>query len=646
VCRGRSHDEYYFARPQLITNEPTPKPYLALQRAEIFCRALRSEVLRLACAELGPSLVQNRLITDRTNNPHGQFGLADEWPAIRHLVTKWIKERPSEIESAARGLATFAPAEVRAQDWVSWVQEDLVRTVDGVCQADSGHLELSQRLAEAGVLPMFGFPTHVRYLHLNRPANSRPWPPAKVIDRDLAMAVSQFSPLSEVVRDGQVYPVVGIAAFRPVGNRPQPEADPLGISRKIAVCRTCAHLSDSPAADDDMPGPCPRCSAPPGVFQSMDLREPLGFRAGRAEDFNGNFSWSARAMAARAMTDLTKLSKVTHSGLSAFSGPGTRYVINDNAGNLHRFRQATWADWGGVVSVDAIDKGLLPDSAATGDVLAVALGAAQPTDFLFVGSDEPVLPDAGIRLDLDVSTVQPSGASEGSEARRAAWYSLAFLLRTAAAAHLDVQTLELSAGIYNGLVGDRPTMLAFIADTLENGAGFSTHLGEDDVFAKLVEDRISSYLRELEDPAHAAECAASCYRCLRDYSNMAYHALLDWRLARDLLTVIRAGRLDIEETREAQILGSWAQAYNAELVADLPCAAAVWDSPIDGQVVVLAKHPLEASEKTFMAQRLADALAEAEDRYPDAAAIVFADTFTLDRSPGRVVELVREAIIG
>ncbi len=32
VCRGRSHDEYYFGRPELITNEPTPQPYLALNR--------------------------------------------------------------------------------------------------------------------------------------------------------------------------------------------------------------------------------------------------------------------------------------------------------------------------------------------------------------------------------------------------------------------------------------------------------------------------------------------------------------------------------------------------------------------------------------------------------------------------------------
>ncbi|NJN08181.1 MAG: hypothetical protein HC815_09350 [Richelia sp. RM1_1_1] len=28
LCRGRSHDDYYFERPRLITAEPPPKPYV------------------------------------------------------------------------------------------------------------------------------------------------------------------------------------------------------------------------------------------------------------------------------------------------------------------------------------------------------------------------------------------------------------------------------------------------------------------------------------------------------------------------------------------------------------------------------------------------------------------------------------------
>ncbi|SNS43380.1 Helicase conserved C-terminal domain-containing protein [Geodermatophilus saharensis] len=646
VCRGRSHDEYYFARPHSITNEPTPKPYLALDRTEILRRALRSEVLRMAFAELGPQLIKTKILSDLTNNPHGQFGLTAEWPAVRHLVQKWIDERRAQVEAAAQALCTFAPADVSAQNWAEWVRDDLVATIDHACNPAGGHVELSQRLAEAGALPMFGFPTHVRYLHLNPPQNSRPWPPSGVIDRDLGMAVSQFAPLSEVVRDGQVYPVVGVAAFKPVGNKPVPEAEPLGSTRHLAVCRSCAHLAETDSSAVGEMDPCPRCSAAPGTYQGLQLREPLGFRAGRPKDFDGNFSWSARAMAARAMTDLSKLMRTEEAGVTAFSGPGTRYVINDNGGNLHRFRPSGPSPWGGYVSVEAVEKGLLPSAFATGDAISVALGAVQPTDFLFVGSRRPVMSDLGLRLDLDTSAMQQSGAPESANARKAAWYSLAFLLRTAAATYLDVQTLELSAGIYNGLVDDSPTMMAFLADTLENGAGFSTHLGSPDVFDKLMDGQVREYLTSLEEPAHATECSASCYRCLRDYSNMAYHALLDWRLARDLLSVLQTGQLPIDPHRERRAITSWAEAYGAELIDELPCAAAVLDSQLYGRAIVVAKHPLEASETTLIAPRLASALAAAEAMEPPADAIVFADTFTLDRDPGGVIKSIRTATGG
>ena len=33
---------------------------------------------------------------------------------------------------------------------------------------------------------------------------------------------------------------------------------------------------------------------------------------------------------------------------------------------------------------------------------------------------------------------------------------------------------------------------------------------------------------------HADACDTSCNKCLRDYGNMSYHPLLDWRLAIDM----------------------------------------------------------------------------------------------------------------
>src|SRR5439155_24482802 len=88
----------------------------------------------------------------------------------------------------------------------------------------------------------------------------------------------------------------------------------------------------------------------------------------------------------------------------------------------------------------------------------------------------------------------------------------------------------------------------FLADALENGAGYSSHLGRPDVFSELVAS-VRGYLAELSAMGHPARCDSSCYDCLREFYNMSYHALLDWRLAADMLQLLSAEDVD---------LGAWA----------------------------------------------------------------------------------------
>ncbi|MEU0509064.1 DEAD/DEAH box helicase [Amycolatopsis sp. NPDC006125] len=643
VCRGRSHDEYYFERPQAITNDPTPEPYLALGREEIYLRSLRSEVLRLAMADIAADAIARGAGMDFTSNVHGAFGLTAEWPVLRPLLEAWLHDNHDAVSRVALALADHTPFAGAAADFARDHIGQLVRTIDESVNSASGHHELSQRLAGDGVLPMFGFPSSVRYLHLHRPRHAYPWPPSGVIDRDLAMAVSQFAPLSEVVRDGKVYPVVGITAFRPVRPQPQPESDPLGPARIISVCRSCSYLTDVPADGGcDQPANCPRCDAPPGTFSTMPLREPLGFRAGPSRDFDGNFSWSPRSISSRAHTDLATLKQVQHKGAVVYSGPGRRFVINDNGGRLFALKPAAGdqPNWGGFVSVDAIDRELVRADTAAGEVTEVAIGAVQPTDFLFLGPQQPTARDQGINLRLAVRTPQPSGARDHAEGRRGAWFSLAFLLRTTAAALLDVQPLELTAGIYSGHVNGAPAPFAFVADTLENGAGFSSHLGDPAVLPDLLE-RIDGYLQELIDHEHAGACDSSCYRCLRDYGNMAYHALLDWRLAQDLFEVLMGRGLRPDAARERAVLERWSKGYNAIMIEDTPAHAAYFDT-IEGTGVVVARHPLESSDRALIAPRLAETAKIAASLHPGSP-IVFVDTFTLDRAPARVLEMCDEA---
>jgi len=53
LCRGRSHDDYYFQRPARITADPPPPPYVDTSRLQILRRVLAKEVLRRAFTGFG-----------------------------------------------------------------------------------------------------------------------------------------------------------------------------------------------------------------------------------------------------------------------------------------------------------------------------------------------------------------------------------------------------------------------------------------------------------------------------------------------------------------------------------------------------------------------------------------------------------------
>src|SRR5215472_14896319 len=50
-CRGRSHDDFYFQRPESMTGDPPPPPYVDMGSESIFQRVLIKEILRRAFVE-------------------------------------------------------------------------------------------------------------------------------------------------------------------------------------------------------------------------------------------------------------------------------------------------------------------------------------------------------------------------------------------------------------------------------------------------------------------------------------------------------------------------------------------------------------------------------------------------------------------
>jgi DEAD/DEAH box helicase domain-containing protein len=97
-CRGRSHDEFYFANPHKITNDAPPTPFLTMNQDRIFKRLLAKEIFRKAYTQT-PINISN----DGKSSIHGEFGTIGGEPQTNWLIYKpqiisWITNFKNEVE--------------------------------------------------------------------------------------------------------------------------------------------------------------------------------------------------------------------------------------------------------------------------------------------------------------------------------------------------------------------------------------------------------------------------------------------------------------------------------------------------------------------------------------------------------------------
>ena len=257
LCRGRSHDDYYFERPHLITAEPPPRPYVDVTRQEIALRVVNKEILRRSFEGLG--------IQYSGDNVHGEFGTVGEWSAYRQTVSDWIAVNGPVIEDVARNILrrTAMCDETGIMSITQYVAMQLLDRIDEIVRCSSSHHALSERLASHGVLPMFGFPTRTRFLYHKQP--HRLPPQYGIIDRELDIAISQFAPGSQSIKDDKLHTAVGVVDFIPDANGVALVPNPLDEAETVGVCRRCQALVPQPAPS----GTCPFCLA---------VRGPDGYR--------------------------------------------------------------------------------------------------------------------------------------------------------------------------------------------------------------------------------------------------------------------------------------------------------------------------------------------------------------------------------
>ena len=529
VCRPRSHDDFYFLHPERITSDPSPIPYLDLRQQEIVRRVLALEILRRAFIDTGWSEIY-----EEDGSVHGQFGPAGSWKNHREDVQRWLEDSHDQILTVLNALLVQAPVEIlrKKTSLVAYIQNRLVLDIDEVV-ADPRFVQtdLSERLANAGILPMFGFPTKTRMLlrlKENRHTGAIYHDKRGEISRDLDIAISQFAPGAEIVKDKAIFIPIGLLTPPNCADRA------LGVPIQVGVCERCHTMTDEGVGSE-----CPVCKEPLGhKYYQLTISEPGNFQAARkTRDFNGSFEWHSYSSSPRVSAQVAHEEEWPQVARARIWGGNRQriYTINDNNKRGFTFHKALSGNHMGyewVVTdrfpenmnrqedlLDHLDPNVPPENRA--------LASIKTTDILFVGLN--YLDDPLIKLD----PISLGG--------RAAWLSWGFFLRNAMTKLLDVDGREINVGIRSfQRRSGRVEGEVFISDSLENGAGYATHYSNPRRFEELLHVMESDYSLEAHY-RHNGKCDSSCYDCLRDYANRDIHAYLDWRLAMDM-TKLALGR--------------------------------------------------------------------------------------------------------
>jgi hypothetical protein len=656
LCRGRSHDDYYFRHPERITSDPPPVPFLSVSRLEIAKRIMAKETLRRAFLNAGVTWAES---PDSPPDSHGEFGVAQLWDGradIRESVREFLVSNKG-VDEVAAAVAQSIEGKLAPDDLAAYARSklfpELVKALQRAAHPDEG---VASRLAEEGILPMFGMPTRTRVLYHGVKVNSEP----ELIDRDLDLAITEFAPGSQKTKDKKVYTSIG---FTPsilkigVGVQAAP-GQPL-IGRQFMLrCERCQHTQTGVA--DFTEQTCPRCGEPrhSSGLTSFEIAVPAGFRTDFSEGSDvrddSEFVLSGSSTIAESNASYPP---TPEAGTNTFAAPSysTVFRLNTRRGELFtgrvgqivsnqkppRRRIALPRQW--IDSRFDLGVNFTPD----GDQYeSFALVAPKVTDLLRLRPD--ILP-TGIKLDPVPNPQESRGSFEAAASAKGAYYSAAFILRTVAAMKLDIDPDEIDISCLRAV--PRPeggfSGEIILSDHLPNGAGFvqwmARHL-EWLLKASLGEASENLFFDEITKKSHRDACDLSCPDCIRHYRNLPYHGLLDWRLGLSLLRIMKdqSHQCGLDDSVPAETafappeLADWLP--YARKLRDQLCENFSWKSTVFGELpgftfpdasgntrngVIV--HPLWSRDN--ITGRLAVAVAEAGD--PDE--VILADTFNVAR---------------
>ena len=283
---------------------------------------------------------------------------------------------------------------------------------------------------------------------------------------------------------------------------------------------------------DDEDGFTVFLGATPAAF-----RTDLGYPKDDNEDFDINFSKPITFAESKEVDpEFTRNSKIR------YSAQETTWKINNNGDFNKQFKGKYYQQTrhGAELPNQWLEKDLsgnnTPIQGSEEEMLSIVSGKVTEVFRL-----EPINFPLTIEVDPFSTNKFKSSSSKG------AFYSASFLLQRTLSASLDIDPEEIEIAAIesielpelNGITGRRSASIV-LTDELPNGSGF----------VKQLHGNFDNYLRRCTEPINNDEerynynilqnrtCKDASYQDLKNYRNMSFHPLLDWRLGVGLLRLM------------------------------------------------------------------------------------------------------------
>lgn len=553
-ARGRSHDEYYFENPISITGDKPPQPFLSLDQKRIFKRMFAKAILRFGF----------KLLNRVEGSVHGEFGKVSSYneEELKNIIENNSNSIQNIFNALNAGIYSNGILnKFQFDDFSSWISElplEITRLIQS--QRATNDTDLSELLAETGILPMAGMPTRIRNLiHGFKPIkgenNSIEGFDALSVDRDLSMAIYEFAPGAQKTKDKGVVQAIGftpnIKGIEKVQRRGQETTyraqvlhDDAFSDRKwliqnnlTKVIRSESYMPNSKEIDEErLIRENPDCAvyigASPSAFRT-DFKFP--------KDSNEDFEIVISKPLTFAETTNEPAIRVDGNLKIYYAQQELTWKINNNGGSqfigqyINQTKHLTTFEnqW---IASNFINP-QLGDIQRIGSEETISLASCKITEVFRIEPKQ-------LHLNLDINPFDTIDLFKASSSK-GAFYSAAFLLQRTLADDLDIDPEEIEIAAIdsielpevNGITGRKSASIVLV-DELPNGSGFIEQLYSNfDKYAKkcINPDKNDNYNFSI---ITNQECMDSSYTDLKNYRNMNFHPLLDWRLGVGLIRVL------------------------------------------------------------------------------------------------------------